>query len=190
MGLRRSEAFPRLLTPPFFPVAGRFYRAGQTGIDTSTGTANLGELRAVPISFSNRCTIDQTYIEVTVAAVGGKARLGLYKDEGNYPGALIIDTGEIATDAVAVVTVALATPFVADAYRQFWLVMITGVALATLRKASGPGSSAFPGFTAATDTVARAVLSKAQAYGPLPAIFPAGGTYNRSDAFQGVRIKP
>ena len=62
-------------------------------------------LYASPLYIARNLTIDRIAINVAVAAVAGKkGRLGIYKTGTNlYPGALVVDGGEVAVDAIAVV---------------------------------------------------------------------------------------
>lgn len=84
----------------FFPVSG-------SGSSTSNGLTN-SVLRLTPWIITQRMAIDRIGAEVTVVGeAGSKFRLGIYADNGfGYPGALVLDAGQIAGDAVAVAELA------------------------------------------------------------------------------------
>jgi hypothetical protein len=80
----------------FFPVSGH-------SATTNAGMGN-GTLRLAPWVVTQRLTIDRMGAEITtVGEAGSRLRLGIYADNGfAYPGALVIDAGQIAGDVVAV----------------------------------------------------------------------------------------
>uniref|UniRef100_A0A6M3Y024 Uncharacterized protein n=1 Tax=viral metagenome TaxID=1070528 RepID=A0A6M3Y024_9ZZZZ len=62
-------------------------------------------LYASPFYIARKLTVDRIAINVITAGIAGtRGRLGIYNLDTNlYPGALIVDGGEVAVDAVAVV---------------------------------------------------------------------------------------
>jgi hypothetical protein len=86
---------------------GRYYfTPNAAGVGTSNTLGN-GTLRLVPFWVPNAVTLDQLGAEITAAgAAGSVLRLGIYADDGTgRPGALELDAGTIAGDAIAVATV-------------------------------------------------------------------------------------
>jgi hypothetical protein len=76
-----------------FPISQ--YEAG------TSNTAGNGTLRLSPFVLTRSMSFDRIGIGVTGAGeAGSKFRLGVYADNGNaYPGALLLDAGQIAGDS-------------------------------------------------------------------------------------------
>lgn len=74
-----------------------WYTAG-----SSTITIAAGRVYYIPIFVSEQHTYDRIGIDVDADA-GTLARLGIYKWSGGLPGALILDAGTVATNAIAAV---------------------------------------------------------------------------------------
>lgn len=105
---------PALSGNYFYPVSG-----------ASNGTSNtLGNntLRLVPFYLPVATTITKLGAEVTATGdAGSKVRLGLYADNGSmYPGALLVDAGQIAGDSATVQEITLGTPL-ALAAGWYWI---------------------------------------------------------------------
>jgi len=67
------------------------------GSALTTGAPSANVLRAIPFIVSRETVLDRIAVAVTNAK-NGSARLGIYEDNGNlYPGALMLDAGEIST---------------------------------------------------------------------------------------------
>ena len=142
-------------------------------------------LYASPLYLARNITIDRIAINVSAAgAAGTKGRLGVYKTGTNlYPGALVIDGGEVAVDAIAVVAaiidqalteglyfcvlVSNGTPTIKTLYST-WAAM--GVLAADLFSTNGAWKVAFP-------------------YAALPDPFTAGGTFLNHTPVIAPRIK-
>lgn len=77
------------------------FPAGSAATSTS-GSISNNTLRLVPWVVRNTLTVTRMGIEVTVAGQASSTyRLGIYADSQLYPGALVLDAGTVATDAVA-----------------------------------------------------------------------------------------
>lgn len=101
-----ATARTTLGAPPAMPAfkSGRYYfPASQISTATSNTLAN-GTLRLTPWFVERAVTIDRIGGEITVIGdVGSKLRLGIYADDGGgYPGALLLDAGQIAGDSATV----------------------------------------------------------------------------------------
>lgn len=151
---------------------------------------NPNQLRAVPIVISKRRTITEITFNLTGAVAASNARIGLYADDGNgYPGTLVAgtDVGNIATIAngiksTGVISVAL-TPGL------YWIAINTDAAI-TVRVWTSPGYYAVNGIAdVSTGTVPGNTWLVAQAFGALPAVFTAGGTFSRANELKtGLKI--
>jgi hypothetical protein len=74
-----------------------FYYAPAANANTQTYA--LGSLVAYAAWFPSGVTLNRICCEVTSAGgAGNTARLGIYRDAGGYPGALLLDAGTVATD--------------------------------------------------------------------------------------------
>lgn len=81
--------------------SGRYY--SQDGGSRDTAVMGASTVAFAPLYVEDALTIDRLAIDVTVASTaGGKARLGIYNDDGTgYPNALLLDGGTVAADAAA-----------------------------------------------------------------------------------------
>jgi hypothetical protein len=91
-------------SPLAMPVAGQYYFTSSPHGSAVSATLTNGALRLVPWIVTRATAIDRIGSEVTVVGdVGSKIRLGLYADNGAcYPGALVLDAGQIAGDSATV----------------------------------------------------------------------------------------
>jgi hypothetical protein len=85
-----------------------------------TGFVVDGQLRVRRWQFANAGTINQFYLQLSGSGTTGvaKVRFVIYADSGGYPGALILDTGQVAADsnpALATVSQAL------SAQTDYWI---------------------------------------------------------------------
>lgn len=149
----------------------------------STLAVALNTLYAVPLLARGR-SIDRMAWEVTTGgALGSVGRMGLYRSIGArnlYPGALIVDGGEVDTTVVRVNRHVISVPLLPD--RLYWAVFLFGTAAATVRAATQDTVAniqpwGINGAAATLSTVCRNALTLAQAYGALPATFPAGAAF-------------
>lgn len=93
------------------PVAGQyFYTASPSGVSTSATLSN-GVLRLYPVLIETTISIDRLGADVSVIGdSGSKVRLGIYADTGAaYPGALVLDAGQIAGDSATVQALTIST---------------------------------------------------------------------------------
>jgi hypothetical protein len=83
-----------------------------------------GTIYAIPFVVSRAITIDRLAIWVKAAGAGGTvARLGIYADDGDcYPGALVVDAGTVAVDAIAIVAATINQSLTKGLY---WLVIVS-----------------------------------------------------------------
>lgn len=95
--------------PRFAPPSGTY--VFPTSVATSGTTASLtnGTLRVSPVFIPQTLQITRMGAEVTVIGdVGSKLRIGVYADNGaGYPGALVLDAGQIAGDSATVQEITL-----------------------------------------------------------------------------------
>lgn len=161
---------------PESPVATRFttslYYSPQGGRGT-VATVN-GTGTAAPFWVSQPTTFDRIGAQVTVVgAAGTVVRLGIYADNGNgTPGALIIDAGTIAGDAVASAEVAISKTLAPGLY---WLVAVSQGGAPTMTCMSGSNEvGAGSTLAVATGTAPRSGFTFVAA-GALPATFASAG---------------
>lgn len=106
MALRRVISTAQSALTAIPPKSGNyFYPASGTANGSSTTLGN-GSARALPWFLEASVTITKMAVDVTSAGDAGaaKLRLGIYADTGAYyPGGLLVDAGQVAADAVAMV---------------------------------------------------------------------------------------
>ena len=141
-----------------------------TGDMTSTMALTPNRLYTVMWPLARAVTCDRIAMNVNVAAEAGKkARLGICRDTGAYyPGALLLDAGEVDVSSTGLKALAVSLELDAGMY---WVACISDGAPSvryTFQGVGLKGSIAMPRYSYAgyrTDT----------AYGPLPDPFPTGG---------------
>lgn len=88
-----------------------------------TGLLIANQEWAIPIKIGRDCSVDRIAVEVTtVGAAGSVIRLGVRDSTtDNRPGALLLDAGTVAGDAVAVAEIALGSPLRLRKPGTYWL---------------------------------------------------------------------
>jgi hypothetical protein len=111
-----------LYSPPTFPAvapaaAQYFFTASPNSVTTSV-TLGVGSLRLTAWVLTRAMALDRIGAEVTtIGEAGSKFRLGIYADNGNsYPGALVVDAGQIAGDSATVQELTIAVTLAAGLY--------------------------------------------------------------------------
>ncbi len=165
-------------------VTGRFYGVplGCTPVAVLTVTATL---YAYPVYIPSEVTISTFNIGVTTGQTGGAAHVGIYADDGGYPGDLIYDSGAISglTSTIVVTKTGVATTLNAGVY---WIASIF-TASGTFPSVTGSTANYSLGLNSllGSDTAAHALATSGEAatgisvagtYGALPATFTAGAT--------------
>ena len=111
-------------------VSGRYMAAsGATSVVPLPLTNET--MYAVPIVFRNAGTLDSIGIQVgAVGNAGSKLRLGIYSDNGTgvYPGARLLDAGQVAADVTGAAVITISQAVTAGAY---WLVCVAQSAATT-----------------------------------------------------------
>jgi hypothetical protein len=159
-----------------------WYNQGITKTTLTTRTNVVKDfIHAIPFIVPVSVTVDRIGIEVTGAGTAASViRLGIYSDNGNKPGSLLLDAGTVTADSAAVKTITISQALTPGLY---WLSYIhNSVSNLTLRTVP---ASATPNITGQASTLTdtyRNMLAVSQAYGALPGTFPA---FTDSDFFTG-----
>lgn len=100
-----------LVFPRVAPAAGQYMITTSPGTATTNGALGNNTLRVAPWVVNRAISIDRVGAEVTtIGEAGSKFRIGVFADTGScYPGAVLLDAGQIAGDSATVqdLTVAL-----------------------------------------------------------------------------------
>ncbi len=157
-----------------FKKNGYYFGSFMTAVALTTqSVSSVNSLRAFPFFVPKTMRFDRIAINVTTAAsANGVARIGIYADNGSlYPGALVVDGGEVATDATGVKEKNIDVTL--QGGKLYWLCIITGTATGTQVRAIDRGA-AYPinGLDNTLGTSCYLGYAVAQAYGALPATFP------------------
>jgi hypothetical protein len=168
------------------PAAGQYLapymRAGlyyaTAGTTTTTSPPNQS-LRVTPLYVPRALTLDRIGLDVTTAGQAGAViRLGIYADDGGYPGALVLDAGTIAGDAVATPEITIAQALAIGVYWLGACVQNAATTQPTVRALAG-GQLVFPASTGtAAANTSGAGFQQTNVAGALPATFtatPSGG---------------
>jgi len=172
-------------------IAGCAYPASNIGT-TSTTVPAIDTLFALPFIVGKTTKFDTiTFRQTTAATAGGVARCGIYRDNGNmYPGALIFDTGSIATDGAnggkdTTITSGLQV-FPTGTY---WLAIEFGVAAPQLKVFNTASAMITFGMDSGLSSDSQAYgYSVAHSFGALPDPYTAGATLLTTAPAVGVPI--
>lgn len=94
--------------PPALPTpnnwSGRYVHVVSAAAASTSNALTTGTLRLAPWFVASPITIDRIGAEITtVGESGSKLRVGVYSDNGHaFPGALLLDAGQIAGDSATV----------------------------------------------------------------------------------------
>lgn len=156
----------------------RWYVGGQGNATAlTTGAPTVGVLRALPFVSTRGGTLDRIAVQVTTLIASGVGRCGIYaatSDVNLYPNARILDAGEILTSTTGLKAATINQVLTANTL--YWLVYLAGTAAATIRCLAVAGCSALLGLDNALGAAPAIGIQVNQAYGALPATFPAGGS--------------
>lgn len=160
----------------FFPFYALGRIANGAALSGTAGLPPIDNIEAVAFMVARNCTVSGLSVRVSTAAAGGKARVGLYSAlASGLPGALLVDGGEFPTTAIGQQNSpnAISVPLLAG--NIYWAAILQGVLAASF--------SAIPvaelwcgvlgGLDTSLDSAPRTKVRAAQAYGALPANFPA-----------------
>ncbi len=152
----------------------------------TTDTITIGDTTflVAPLIVTKTITFDRIAIEVITAIALKKARAGIYLDDGTiYPGALDAESAEFDCSTTGIKETVINKSYTD---RIIWLAVKAGggVGGADYRARVHTWSPALWGHYDGATTLALTVggLSAAQAYGALPATFPAGATVLQNHA--------
>jgi len=157
---------------------GRYFGSFLTGgAITTQSLASANSLRVFPFFVPKTMRFDRIAIRVSTAATGAvpRIRLGVYEDKGDgsvYPGALVLDAGEVAVNTIGLKE--LAIDLTLKGGKLYWLALL-GQDTASLVAAATPAadvSATFLGIDNSLSGTPYLGYAIAQAYGALPANFP------------------
>lgn len=165
------------------------YLAGYPYGAVGTGALAADILYAMPFLVARAFTFDRIMAEVTSGGGAGKLfRLGVYDDDGTvYPNALKTAADLTAQDANTVAVYEVAITALSLTKGLYWVVIITN-GTPTVRQVGAIPSSPL-GLRETGLSASWSRLQVAQAYGNLPATFPAAATVNVSGIIIGLRVK-
>lgn len=150
--------------PPW--IAGRYYdHASSHGAESGTVAVAANTIMAVPIMRPGGGLIDRIGLSITAAgAANSKVRLGIGTIGGDgKPDTLLLDSGELATDAIADVEATIAHLLAAGPVFLLACYSGTPTVRATVLNDNGMG------YAALGEAQVRNALSAPFTYGPLPA---------------------
>ena len=157
---------------------GRYFGSFLTGgAITTQSLASANSLRAFPFFIPKTMKFDRIAIRVSTAATGAtpRIRLGVYEDKGDgsvYPGALVLDAGEVAVNTIGLKE--LAIDLTLKGGKLYWLSLI-GQDTATLAAAAIPAADSLATFLGLDNSLSGTPYlgyAIVQPYGALPANFP------------------
>lgn len=165
------------------PLTGHYFFPASPNTTASTAAHGNGSLKLVPWILSRTARFTQIGAEVTIVGeAGSKVRLGIYADTGNsYPGALVVDAGQIAGDSATVQELAIDVTLAAGVYWVGGVVQSAPTTQPTVRTCSTSWSPpvALPSSTSAPAGNSTGIgVSLSAVTAALPATFTAGSVSN------------
>jgi hypothetical protein len=152
--------------PPF--QAGRWYGPANDMGGASNLTLTADRIYGMPVYVPVTTFNQGIGFFVITAAAGKSVRLGIYADNGGVPGALLVDAGAVSVAAVDAAALAL-TYWLRPGW--YWLACLSeGTPVIRGQNNGGPS---LLGVASNTGTDCDNFVYAAQAYGALPANFPA-----------------
>ncbi len=161
--------------------AGRYFGSFLTGGAVITqALTSANSLRAFPFFVPKTMKFDRIAIRVSTLATGTtpRVRLGVYEDKGDesvYPGALVLDAGEVAVNTTGLKE--LVVDLTLKGGKLYWLALL-GQDTASLAVAAIPAADAlatFLGLDSGLTGTPFLGYAVTQAYGILPLNFPTAG---------------
>jgi len=158
----------------FQPKVGKWYPSIQLYLWRGWTVADVlaDRLRAVYYPVFRKIRVDRIGIYVAGAgALGARVRLGIYRGKDFYPTSLIVDAGEVNAETVGDKELTIDETLDVG---EYWLVFITNDSTIDFKEKR-------VGLTTWGSDPALQLASYhiAQAYGPLPSVFPTGaGEYS------------
>lgn len=115
-------------------ASGNYYPAtGVQGVGSSSSWVN-GQLRVAPWMVPDAITLTRIASEVSgTGDAGCKVRLGIYADSGGMPGALVLDAGTIAGDALAVAEITISQALARGLYWVGGVIQLVTTTVPTLK---------------------------------------------------------
>lgn len=154
----------------------RWYAAGTADATAlSSSSFPIDTLLAAPFVSRRGGAIDKISIRDQGSDVGSVARIGIYENTSDtviYPTDLVFESAEIDQSSGGVKTQALAV--VLEPNVLYWFVHLGGAIEAFLRSIGTSSRFGVMGTDPTFPSAYSSALIVAQAYGPLPAVFPAG----------------
>ena len=145
-------------------------------------------LYASPLIIVRDMTVDRIAIQVSTAgAAGTKARLGIYNDGTNlYPGTLLLDAGEVAVDAVAIVNITISKALTKGIY---WMAIVTNGTPDVMGDDAYDQSIPIMGLSSTNFGVNNDYWYVAHTYAALPTPYTAAGSkYNSGKVRVALRV--
>lgn len=160
-----------------FRKPGRYFGSFLTGgALTTQAVGSVNSLRAFPFFVPKTERFDRISINVATAGTGTtpRVRLGIYADDGSvYPGALVLDAGEIDVSTTGVKELTIDQKLIGG--KLYWLVLV-GQDTASLVVNAISAADAIPvsGFDSGLTGTPYLGYAHTQTYGALPASYPTG----------------
>lgn len=141
-----------------------------TALATS-GALTADRFYALPFYCPKAMTLDTIAVNCTTLVSAGHLRLGIYSDTNGEPDARVLDAGTVDTSGTGVKTIAINQALTGGTL--YWLVALSEKATHVFRAPALAGVLDVIGADAACPTTHITHFYASQAYGALPANFPA-----------------
>lgn len=164
----------------------RYYSGPTLSYSTSTAAIVANQLYGLPFVVPKHGTYDRIAIHVTVG-VAGNCRIGIYKDNNGYPGALILDSGLLAVGVAGAVEGVIAQVLPAGWY---WLALVCEVAPTVRHQLCSYDTAPQElGWNAVTDISTYGGLRGAFAFAALPNPYPPGHLPWNNTSFPKITLR-
>lgn len=157
---------------------GRYYSSPLGGAVVSNGLGGAGALDtiwAIPVLFTHDITWTRIGIGVDTLDASGNARLGIYADSNGYPGALVLDAGQVSCAVADEVEATISRALSANTW--YWLAIAfdgSDALISGVTTVDSPLATYILGAEDYFQIQAQGSIPFAtHTYGALPASFPA-----------------
>lgn len=171
-----NENFTELYGSLYVYRSGRFHSNNITAGSTTTQALAANTLRAWPFIVERPLTITEIVSEVTTFAGGTSYRIGLYTDNGAYPGSLVSGTDVGTYDSTANAVRSSGAISVSIVPGLYWIAFNSNGTPTMRAHASSTIMSLGTASTLGANSFLTAV-TVAEAYAAMPSTFTGGGTF-------------
>lgn len=162
-------------------ITNYFFAQAGVSVTAASVAPSTNVMRARPIVFGRNGTITSLGVMIAGAVVNAVGRVAIYEAGADgAPSTLVVESGQLNLATQGRKSATGLNTRVSSASR-YWAVYLGGVAAANIQSQNTSTTIGFVGTAAGTSLTNVRLLTVAQAYGTMPAVFPAGAAVSGTD---------